>query len=195
MVVKRKFRPVANFGNHPQEKSSIGLKTVEYSPDFNPKLEAIQTKNTDPLACKEQLKIVHHSLLHDDAQFQEHKRDVHDENNIDNKNTIFKCSICEKQFNDVAQVKEHKRDVHVENNTENIENMTKSDIRSHFQESDHLLCLTCGSKLNKASKLAGLVKHLKSKKHMDGKKPITQNMAIQVVEFSSRGYKIRKIFA
>ena len=52
------------------EKSSIGLKTDEYSPGFNSKLEAIQTKNTDesndPLACtKEQLKILQHSLLHE----------------------------------------------------------------------------------------------------------------------------------
>mgnify|MGYP001427119192 CR=1 FL=1 len=46
------------------ENSSIGLKTVEYSSDFNSKLEAIKSKNTDesndPLACKEQLKLVQH---------------------------------------------------------------------------------------------------------------------------------------
>ena len=44
--------------------------------------------------------------------------------------------------------------------------MAKNDIRSHFQESsDHLLCLTCGAKLNKKAKLSALIKHLQSKKH------------------------------
>ena len=50
-------------------------------------------------------------------------------------------------------------------NKNNTENMTKNDIRSHFQENDHLLCLTCGSKLNKTTKLSALVKHLQSKKN------------------------------
>ena len=50
-------------------------------------------------------------------------------------------------------------------NKHGTEDMTKSEIRAHFQESDHLLCLTCGSKMNKTSKLSALVKHLQSKKH------------------------------
>ena len=50
-------------------------------------------------------------------------------------------------------------------NKKNTENMTKNDIRSHFQENDHLLCLTCGSKLNKTTKLSALVKHMQSKKN------------------------------
>ena len=61
------------------EQSTIGLKTVEYSPNLEAKLDAMPStiinKSSDPLecietncneilACKEQLKI-HHSLIHD----------------------------------------------------------------------------------------------------------------------------------
>ena len=67
--------------------------------------------------------------------------------------------------------------------------MTKNDIRSHFQESDYMLCLTCGSKLNKTTKLAGLAKHLKSKKHSDGKKPLMQKQDF----IPSKKYEISKI--
>ena len=62
-----------------REKSSIGLETVEYSPELETKVEAmpatITNKSSDPLECidtscneilahKEQLKI-HHSFIHD----------------------------------------------------------------------------------------------------------------------------------
>ena len=62
-----------------REKSSIGLETVEYSPDLEAKLEVMPTtvtnKSSDPLECletncneilarKEQFKI-HHSFIHD----------------------------------------------------------------------------------------------------------------------------------
>ena len=100
-----------------QEKSSIGWETVEYSPDFNSKLEAIQTKNIDEsndpleciakninenLACKEQLKIVHHSLLHDEKYMPSVPKVVE----IVPKNRPT-CQHCEKELISISKLQTH----------------------------------------------------------------------------------------
>merc|ERR1712051_730625 len=48
----------------------------------------------------------------------DHSKMSFEENIIEN-NTIFKCSICEKQFTDEALFKQHKRDMHDESKMKN----------------------------------------------------------------------------
>ena len=146
-VVKRTLRPVANFGNHPQEKSSIGLKTVEYSPDFNSKSEAIKTKNTDesndPLACKEQLKIVHHSLLYDEKYLPSVPKviEIVPKNILDEPTT---CQHCEKELISISKLQTHYDEcpniaIHDESFGNDFENINSEADEAHEDFADESL--------------------------------------------------------
>ena len=133
------------------ENSSIGLKTVEYNPDLNSKLEAIQTRDTDesndPLACKEQLKIGNHSLLHDEKCLPSVPKviEIVPKNIVDEPTT---CQHCEKELISISKLQTHYKECpniasHDESFGYDFENINSGEDEGHEDFADGSVVNEC----------------------------------------------------